>query len=53
MNFAQKFTDQTLTSVAEDDPWFQAMKRGTDKHSLKVQPMIFPAGTDSRQEENT
>ena len=30
------------------DPWFQAFTRAVDKHSLKVQPMIFPAGTDSR-----
>ncbi len=23
VKFVQKFTDQTMTSVAEDDPWFQ------------------------------
>ena len=34
--------------VAKDDPWFQAFARATDKHELKIEPRIFPAGTDSR-----
>jgi aminoacylase len=44
----QKFTDQTMTSVSKDDPWFAAFTKATDKHQLKVEPRIFPAGTDSR-----
>ena len=46
--YVQKFTDQTLTSVAENDPWFKAFKVATDKHNLEIAPRIFPAGTDSR-----
>jgi hypothetical protein len=48
MVFVQKFTDQTMTSVSKDDPWFQALNRATDKHEIKIDPRIFPAGTDSR-----
>ncbi len=48
VQFVQKFTDQTMTSVAEEDPWYAAFKRGADKHKLKLRPGIFPAGTDSR-----
>lgn len=48
MEFLQKFTDQTLTSVAEEDPWYRAFKRASEKHNLKIKPRIFPAGTDSR-----
>lgn len=48
MEFLQKFTDQTMTSVSKEDPWFQAFTRATDKHQLKIEPRIFPAGTDSR-----
>jgi len=48
LEFIQKFTDQTLTSTAEDDPWYSALTRAFNKHQLKVKPQIFPAGTDSR-----
>jgi len=48
MEFMQKFTDQTMTSVAADDPWWSAVTAAFNKHSLKVRPQIFPAGTDSR-----
>ena len=48
LEFVQKFTDQTMTSVSDSDPWFKAFKTATDKHSLKISPQIFPAGTDSR-----
>jgi len=48
MEFVQKFTDQTMTSVAASDPWWTALTKAFDKHSLKVKPQIFPAGTDSR-----
>lgn len=34
MEFVQKFTDQTMTSVAKDDPWYQAFTRATDKHEV-------------------
>ena len=37
-----------MTSVAKDDPWYQAFTRGIEKHDLKISPQIFPAATDSR-----
>ena len=40
--------DQTLTSVAKEDPWYQAFMRGANKHNLEIVPRVFPAGTDSR-----
>jgi len=48
MRFLQKFTDQTLTSTAPEDPWFSALTAGFKKHNLKTRNEIFPAGTDSR-----
>jgi len=48
LEFLQKFTDQTMTSIAEDDPWYCALKKAFSKHNMKVKPQIFPAGTDSR-----
>ena len=48
VNFEAKYTDQTLTSVAENDPWYQAFMKGAAKHELEITPRIFPAGTDSR-----
>lgn len=49
MEYLQKCQDQTLTSIAADDPWYQAFLRAVvDKHKLKVKPQIFPAATDSR-----
>jgi len=48
MEFLVKTTDQTLTSVDENDPWYSALKKAFNKHKLKVKPQIFPAGTDSR-----
>ena len=44
----QKMSDRTLTSVAQDDPWYQAFMKGAAKHDLEVVPRIFPAGTDSK-----
>ena len=48
LEFIVKFTDQTLTSVDDKDPWYSAMKAAFVKHNLTVKPQIFPAGTDSR-----
>ena len=48
LDFLVKFTDQSLTSVDPQDPWYEAMTRAFTKHGLKVRPQIFPAGTDSR-----
>ena len=48
MEFIQKFTDRTLTSIANDDPWYQAFLIGAKKHSLKIQPQIICGATDSR-----
>lgn len=36
--YVQRFTDQTLTSVAEDFDWYKALKRATNKHDLKISP---------------
>ena len=47
ITYDYKFDDQTLTSIAKDDPWFQAFMRGADKHGLEIVPRIFPANTDS------
>jgi len=48
LEFVQKFTDQTMTSVANDDPWYRAFMKAANKHKLEIQPTIFPAATDSR-----
>jgi len=48
LEFLQKFTDQTLTSVDEKDKWFSALSTAFNKHKLTVRTQIFPAGTDSR-----
>merc|ERR1711892_1633441 len=48
LEFLQKFTDQTMTSISEDDPWYSALKTAFKTHKMKVRPQIFPAGTDSR-----
>jgi len=48
LDFLCKFTDQTMTSVDEKDPWYSALTKAFNKHYLKVKPQIFPAGTDSR-----
>merc|ERR550539_1331031 len=48
LEFLCKFTDQTLSPVGDSDPWYSAMKEAFTKHSLRVRPQIFPAGTDSR-----
>ena len=38
VEFLVKFTDQTLTSVDEKDPWFSAMSAAFKKHNLNVKP---------------
>ena len=48
VKFKNKHTDQTMTSVAESDKWYQAFMKGAAKHELEITPRIFPAGTDSR-----
>lgn len=48
LEFKQKFTDQTMTPISLDDPWFKAFKTAIDKNGLKVATEIFPAATDSR-----
>lgn len=48
LEFLVKFTDQTLTSTAPEDPWWSSLTVGLAKHGLKYRPQIFPAGTDSR-----
>ena len=41
-------TDQSLTSVAPEDPWFSGMARAFAAHGLEVRPQIFAANTDAR-----
>jgi len=48
LEYRQKFTDQTMTSVEDNDLWFRAFKAGCVKSGVKFAPQIFPAGTDSR-----
>jgi len=48
LEYLAKFTDQTMTSVDDKDPWYAAMKVAFAKHQLQIRPQIFPAGTDSR-----
>lgn len=48
LEFLAKFTDQTMTSVDDKDPWYSALRAAFSKHKLTVKPQIFPAGTDSR-----
>lgn len=36
LEFLQKFTDQSLTSTAADDPWYSALAAAFTKHGLKV-----------------
>jgi len=46
----QPYTDPLcrLTSIADDDPWYSALRAAFTKHNLQVVPQIFPAATDSR-----
>ena len=49
IEYMQKFTDQSVTSVADNDMWFKAFRRGAcDLSGLKIATRIFPAATDSR-----
>ena len=48
IEFMNKFTDRTLTSVAAGDPWFAAFKKGCDASGIETQPRIFSGATDSR-----
>ena len=44
----EKFTDQSLTSISENDPWYNGLLRAFKNNNLKVKPQIFAANTDSR-----
>jgi len=48
IHFIQKMMDQSITSVADDDQWYGALKKAFDKNGLTVKPQIFSAGTDAR-----
>lgn len=39
LSWLQKMTDQSMTSVSEDDPWFSALSTAFRKHSLQVPPV--------------
>lgn len=41
--------NQSMTSIAKNDPWFEAFCRAVvDRHKFDLRPQIFPAATDSR-----
>ncbi|CAB4064527.1 ACY1 [Lepeophtheirus salmonis] len=46
--YQAKFEGREVTSVAENDLWFQAFKKGVEKSNIKIDTRIFPGGTDSR-----
>ena len=48
IDYMNKFTDRTLTSVLATDPWFAAFKRGCDASGVQTRPQIFSGATDSR-----
>ena len=44
----EKFDDQSLTCVDDDDPWFSALKTVFRRQKVKVKPQVFAANTDAR-----
>lgn len=46
-DFAQKNTDQNLTSTDESDPWWQAFSSTCKAMNMTLKKEIFPAATDS------
>ncbi|ELT90864.1 hypothetical protein CAPTEDRAFT_184037 [Capitella teleta] len=48
IKFLQKNTNQALTSISSEDPWWKAFSGVCDKLNLSIEPEIFPAATDSR-----
>ncbi|XP_032996549.1 aminoacylase-1 isoform X2 [Lacerta agilis] len=46
--FHQKYTDQSVTSTEESDPWWKAFSGTCRDMNMKLQCEIFPAATDSR-----
>jgi aminoacylase len=48
LKFIQESPKYPMTSTDDSDPWWRAFSTTCDKHSLKLEKEIFPAGTDSR-----
>ncbi|XP_008103309.1 aminoacylase-1 [Anolis carolinensis] len=46
--FHQKYTDQSMTSTEESDPWWKAFSTTCRNMNMKLKCEIFPAATDSR-----
>ncbi|KAL8212340.1 UNVERIFIED_CONTAM: Aminoacylase-1A [Gekko kuhli] len=46
--FRQKYTDQSMTSTEESDPWWKAFSSTCRDMNMKLKCEIFPAATDSR-----
>ncbi|XP_042304237.1 aminoacylase-1 [Sceloporus undulatus] len=46
--FHQKYTDQSVTSTEESDPWWKAFSSTCRDMNMKLKCEIFPAATDSR-----
>ncbi|XP_020659516.3 aminoacylase-1 [Pogona vitticeps] len=46
--FHQKYTDQSVTSTEESDPWWKAFSGTCRDMRMKLKCEIFPAATDSR-----
>ncbi|XP_053156743.1 aminoacylase-1 [Hemicordylus capensis] len=46
--FHQKYTDQSVTSTEDSDPWWKAFSGTCRDMNMKLKCEIFPAATDSR-----
>ncbi|XP_023699042.1 aminoacylase-1 [Paramormyrops kingsleyae] len=46
--FAQKHMNQSVTSTADSDPWWNAFSMTCKAMNMKLKTEIFPAATDSR-----
>ncbi|XP_048346813.1 aminoacylase-1 [Sphaerodactylus townsendi] len=46
--FHQKYTDQSMTSTEESDPWWKVFSGTCGDMNIKLKCEIFPAATDSR-----
>ena len=47
IEFLFKPREVELTSIEEDNIWFQAFKRAMAKNNAKIATLVFPAGTDA------
>ncbi|OZJ02963.1 hypothetical protein BZG36_04519 [Bifiguratus adelaidae] len=48
LEFIAYFGDNSTTNLTDDNVWWRVVKETANKHSLPLEPEIFPAATDSR-----